>query len=68
MRAKTTELRANTTEKSGGDLAKAAALYDECAKLWGVSEGSDHTRTLGAQAEAARVRAAAVRGGRRGHG
>ena len=56
------ELRAKTTEKSGGDLAKAAALYDECAQLWGVSLGADHAQTQGAQAEVARVRRARSRG------
>ena len=64
----TCEALLSACENHGGDLAKAAAIYDECAHLWGVSKGADHARTQGAQAEAARVRAAAVRGGRRGHG
>ena len=53
------EERAQQIEESGGDLAKAATLYDECAQLWGVSSGADHEWTWGAQADAMRVRAAA---------
>ena len=46
--------------KGGGDLAKAATLYNECAGLWGVSLGADHAQTQGAKADAARVQAAAM--------
>ena len=37
--------------KSGGDLAVVAALYDECAQLWGVSKGLDHEWTKEARAK-----------------
>ena len=40
-------------------LTKAAALFDECAQLWGTSQGADHEWTRGARADAMRVRAAA---------
>ena len=36
-----------------------AALYDECAQLWGVSLSADHEWTRGAKANAMRVRAVA---------
>ena len=47
---------ARQTEAMGGDLAAAAAQYEECAQLWGVSEGADHELTKGARANAARLR------------
>ena len=52
------EVRAQRIVKSGGDLAAAAALYDECAQLWSFSQGDDHEWTTGARADAARIRAA----------
>ena len=51
------EKRAQQIEESGGDLAAAAALYDECAQLWGVSKGAGHEWTRGAHAGAMRLRA-----------
>ena len=50
--------RAQQIEGSDGDLAVAAALYDECAQLLGFSQGADHERTKAALANAARVRRA----------
>ena len=56
-----------------GDLAKAAALYDEVIKHYTLSKGPEHEWTREAKADAARVRAALSRtgtreGGRRGAG
>ena len=50
--------RAQQIEDSGGNLAAAAALYDECAELLAFSEGAGHEWTKGAHADAARVQAA----------
>ena len=50
------EERAQEIAKSGGDLAVAAALFDECAQLWGFSMGVEHEWTRGAQANAALLR------------
>ena len=50
------EQRAQQIVKSGGDLAAAAALYDECAQLWCFSKGADHEWTTAALADAARFR------------
>ena len=43
---------------SDGTLAAAAALYDECAQLWGFSKGAEHAWTRGARADAAELRSA----------
>ena len=51
------EERAKNIANSGGDLAVAAALFDECAQLWGVSKGVDHEWTKEARAKAAKARA-----------
>ena len=48
--------RALEIAKSGGDLALAAALFDECAQLWGVSKGVDHEWTKEVRANAALLR------------
>ena len=50
------EERAEELEAAGGDPEAAAALYDECARLWGVCKGQDHEWTMGARAKAARLR------------
>ena len=49
---------ARQIKERGGDLAAAAALYDECAQLWGFSEGAEHEWTRGARADAAELRSA----------
>jgi len=52
------EKRTRQIEESGGDLMAAAAMYDECAQLYAVSDGVDHELTTGAQAKARAARAA----------
>ena len=42
----------------GGDLAKAAALYDEIAEHWTIAVGAGHSEVQACKADAARVRAA----------
>ena len=55
-----------------GDLARAAALYDEVIKHYTLGKGAEHEWTREAKADAARVRAALSRtrseGGRKGAG
>ena len=43
------EIRANQIEASGGDLATAAALHDECAQVRAVSKGAGHKLAKSAQ-------------------
>ena len=44
------EGRAARLENSGGDLAEVATLYDEVARLWGVSDGVESDLSKGALA------------------
>ena len=68
------EERARGIVQSGGDLAAAAALYDECAQLWTIGLGADHEGTKTAQENAKRLRAKLAHGtggaasGREGQG
>ena len=52
------EFNAKQIERNGGDekLAVTAALYDECAVLWGFHHGADSRFTEGARASAMRIR------------
>ena len=54
-------MRAHQIIKSGGDLAAAAALVDECVELYGRegAPAADHEMARRARAEAARLRRAA---------
>ena len=49
--------RAVRLERSGGDLSEVAALYDEVARLLGVSDGVESDVSKAALANAARARA-----------
>lgn len=46
--------------RRGGDLAAAAAVYDEVVVHYTISEGAEHEWTREAKADAARVRTAMV--------
>ena len=51
-------IRAGLIERGGGDMASAAALYDEAAAHYSTSLGAGHQVTKEAKADAARIRAA----------
>ena len=50
-------LRAWQIEESGGDLAKAADMYDEVVEHYVIVVGTEHPAVKGQQENAARVRA-----------
>ena len=49
--------RAQQIEESGGDLAKAADMYDEVVEHYVIAVGTEHPAVKGQQENAARVRA-----------
>ena len=49
--------RAVRLEKEGGDRYTVAELYEECAQLWGVSQGVESNEARSAQVKAGRARA-----------
>ena len=48
---------AQQIEESGGDLAKAADMYDEVVEHYVIAVGTEHPAVKGQQGNAARVRA-----------
>mmetsp|Transcript_61529 Transcript_61529/g.169068 ORF Transcript_61529/g.169068 Transcript_61529/m.169068 type:complete len:457 (-) Transcript_61529:452-1822(-) len=49
--------RAVQIEKEGGDRYTVAELYEECAQLWGVSQGLESNEAKSAEVKAKRARA-----------